>query len=165
MLLFKSKCWSVSLPTVFEWDFQTLFHCRPTIQRGSLSNDGTDIYTMSTLGFTSPFKLPHSLGSSVRDFFSTKTTNGHFYNLLTCANLCQKPLSSWVCSHVLSWTRSQLSALRFSSTLSSMEIVNKQRGTYEQFLGRNFIGLIALGIEIRGAWVIYVALQQALPQL
>ena len=37
--------------------------------------------------------------------------------------------------------------------LSSMEIVNKQRGTYEQFLGRNFIGLIALGIEIRGAWV------------
>ena len=38
-------------------------------------------------------------------------------------------------------------------------IVNKQRGTYEQFLGRNFIGLIALGIEIRGAWVIYVALQ------
>ena len=37
-----------------------------------------------------------------------------------------------------------------------MEIVNKQRGTYEQFLGRNFIGLIALGIEIRGAWVIYI---------
>ena len=31
------------------------------------------------------------LGLSVRDFFSTKTTNGHFYNLLTCANLCQKP--------------------------------------------------------------------------
>ena len=47
------------------------------------------------------------------------------------------------------------SRLRFSSTVSSMEIVNKQRGTYEQFLGRNFIGLIALGIEIRGAWVIY----------
>ena len=46
-----------------------------------------------------------------------------------------------------------------------MEIVNKQQGTYEQFLGRNFIALIALGIEIRGAWVIYVALQQALPQL
>ena len=61
-------------------------------------------------------------------------------------------------------SQSVQSALRFSSTLSSMEIVNKQRGTYEQFLGRNFIGLIALGIEIRGAWVIYVALQQALPR-
>ena len=60
-------------------------------------------------------------------------------------------------------SQSVQSALRFSSTLSSMEIVNKQRGTYEQFLGRNFIGLITLGIEIRGAWVIYVALQQALP--
>ena len=47
--------------------------------------------------------------------------------------------------------------------LSSMEIVNKQRGTYEQFLGRNFIGLIALGIEIRGAWVMYVVALQALP--
>jgi hypothetical protein len=44
-----------------------------------------------------------------------------------------------------------------------MEIVNKQRGTYEQFLGRNFIGLIALGIEIRGAWVMYVVALQALP--
>lgn len=144
---------------------------QPTIQRGSLSNDGTDIYTMSTLGFTSPFKLPHSLGSSVRDFFSTKTTNGHFYNLLTCANLCQKPLSESVLmysaergANCSSQSVRVQSALRFSSTLSSMEIVNKQRGTYEQFLGRNFIGLIALGIEIRGAWVIYVALQQALPR-
>ena len=142
---------------------------QPTIQRGSLSNDGTDIYTMSTLGFTSPFKLPHSLGSSVRDFFSTKTTNGHFYNLLTCANLCQKPLSGSVLMYSAELlancsSQSVQSALRFSSTLSSMEIVNKQRGTYEQFLGRNFIGLIALGIEIRGAWVIYVALQQALPR-
>ena len=128
-------------------------------QRGSLGNDGTDIYTMSTLGFTSPFKLPHSLGSSVRDFFSTKTTNGHFYNLLTCANLCQKPRSAvlmYSAQGRANCSSSQCnlqSALRFSLMLSSMEIVNKQRGTYEQFLGRNFIGLIALGIEIRGAWV------------
>ena len=61
-----------------------------------------------------------TLTGFVRDFFSTKTTNGHFYNLLTCANLCKKPRTQ---------SSSQLNnpSAMFSNPFS-MKIVNKQQG-------------------------------------
>ena len=52
---------------------------------GRTGNRGTDIYTMSTLGFTSPFKPPHSLGS-IQDFFQHKN---HKWPLLQPVDLCQ----------------------------------------------------------------------------
>ena len=111
-----------------------------TIQRGSLGNRGTDIYTMSTLGFTSPFKPPHSLGS-IQDFFQHKN---HKWPLLQPVDLCQS------LSKAALHTATVFPAHLTSCNLSSNKCKHTT-GNSSAFLGPNFTSLIAFGIEIREA--------------
>ena len=76
-----------------------------------------------------------------KTFFSTKTTNGQFYNLLTCANLCQKP------HH----TPPQYFLAHLTSCNLSSNKCKQTTGNSSAFLGPNFTSLIAFGIEIREA--------------